>query len=134
MKINQLANIQVLDARTVTIKPYDRNLISEVAKSINNSNLKVNPQVNPDNIKIIFQPPTEENRKLNVKNAKQYYEQAKTKIKNIRQDVRKKYKSIDGLSEDLIRNFDEELDKITKLYNSKLEKIFNDKEEELMKI
>ena len=59
MKLNQLANIQVINATKVLIKPYDRNLIQEILKGIVKANLNVNPVPNPDSISINFPPPTE---------------------------------------------------------------------------
>jgi ribosome recycling factor len=94
----------------------------------------VNPQVNPDNIRINFPAPTEDSRKQNVKKAKEILEQCKTKIKNIRQDCKKMYEKLEGISEDVIHGFNDELDKITKKYNLEVESIFEHKQVELLKI
>ncbi|MDR3330324.1 MAG: ribosome recycling factor [Mycoplasmataceae bacterium] len=135
MSLNQIANLQIVDARQILIKPYDRAQNHDIAKAITASPLNVNPQVNADNIRLIFPSQTEENRKQNVKKAKEILEVAKTKLRNVRKEVQDQYKKVkDTVSEDLIRYFEEELNKITKEYNNKLEDTFNHKEQELMKI
>jgi ribosome recycling factor len=135
MSLNQISNLQIVDARQILIKPYDRSQIHDIAKAITASPLNVNPQVNADNIRLLFPSQTEENRKQNVKKAKETLEVAKTKLRNVRKEIQDQYKKVkDTVSEDLIRFFEEELNKITKEYNNKLEDTFNKKEQELMKI
>jgi ribosome recycling factor len=135
MSLNQISNLQIVDARQILIKPYDRSQIHDIAKAITASPLNVNPQVNADNIRLLFPSQTEENRKQNVKKAKETLEIAKTKLRNVRKEIQDQYKKVkDTVSEDLIRYFEEELNKITKEYNNKLEDTFNKKEQELMKI
>ncbi len=132
MKLNQVSNIQIVNATQVLIKPYDKSQIQEILKGISNANLNINPIVNPDSIRINFPAQTEENRKDNVKQAKKKLEDAKIKIREIREYVKNKYKNLDNVSEDLIHYFDDELNKITKKYNDKLETIYLTKEKELM--
>jgi ribosome recycling factor len=135
MSLNQIANLQIVDARQILIKPYDRNQTRDIAKAITASPLNVNPQVNPDNIRLIFPSQTEENRLQNVKKAKEILEISKSKLRNVRKDVQDQYKKVkDSVSEDLIRYFEEELNKITKVYNTRLEEVFSKKEQELMHI
>ncbi len=132
MKLNQVANIQIVNATQVIIKPYDKSQTQEILKGITVANLNVNPIVNPDSIRINFPPQTEESRKASVKQAKKLLEDAKIKIRSVRQDVQAMYKKLDSVSEDLIRYFEDELNKITKKYNSDLESRYNAKEKELM--
>ena len=132
MKLNQVANIQIMNATQVLIKPYDRSLIQEILKGIAKANLNVNPIANPDSVRINFPAQTEEGRKMNVKKAKQVLEQSKIKIRDIRKDIQLAYKKLDNVSEDLIHYFEDELNKITKKYNSQLESLFENKEKELM--
>ncbi|MDE7433900.1 MAG: ribosome recycling factor [Mycoplasmoidaceae bacterium] len=134
MNLNQLANLQIVDARQILVKPYDRSQIHEIAKAIAAINLGVNPQVNPDNIRLIFPAQTEENRIQNVKKAKAVLEQTKEKIREIRKDIQATYKKLTGISEDVIHYFEEELNKLTKKYNNDIEAIFANKEKELMTI
>jgi ribosome recycling factor len=134
MNLNQVANMQIVDARQILIKPYDRNQMHDIAKAITSSPLGVSPQVNADNIRIIFPSQTEENRKQNVKKAKEILEQSKQKMRDARKDVQNMYKKLDGVSDDLIHYFETELNNITKVYNNKLEDNFAKKEKELMTI
>jgi ribosome recycling factor len=135
MNLNQLSNMQIVDARQILIKPYDRSQLHDIAKAITASPLNISPQVNADNIRLIFPSQTEENRKQSVKKAKEILELSKQKLRDVRKDVQDIYKKIkDTVSEDLIRHFEDELNKITKTYNNKLEDIFNRKEKELMTI
>lgn len=132
MPLNQVSNIQIVNATQVVIKPYDRSQAQEILKGINKANLNVTPILNPDCIRINFPAQTEENRKDNVKKAKQLLEQAKIRIRDVRKDVQTMYKKLDDVSEDLIHYFEDELNKITKKYNSDLENIYSKKEKELM--
>jgi ribosome recycling factor len=134
MSLNQIANLQIVDARQILIKPYDHGQIHDIAKAITNSPLNISPQVNADNIRIMFPSQTEENRLNNVKKAKEILEVSKQKLRNIRKEVQDQYKKLQGVSEDLIHYFENELNNITKQYNNKLETIFNNKQQELMKI
>jgi ribosome recycling factor len=135
MNLNQIANLQIVDARQILIKPYDRSQIHDIAKAITASVLNINPQINPDSIRLIFPTQTEENRRENVKKAKEILEVAKNKLRNVRKNVQDQYKKIKNIvSEDLIRYFEEELNKLTKIYNGKLESIYLKKEEELMRL
>ncbi|MDR3163618.1 MAG: ribosome recycling factor [Mycoplasmataceae bacterium] len=134
LSLNQVANLQIIDARQILIKPYDPNQTQDIAKAIATSQLNLNPQINSDNIRLIFPTQTEENRKENVKKAKEVIEQAKQKIRDVRKHVQNKYKNLDKVSDDLIRYFEDELNKITKVYNGKLENLFTHKEQELMKV
>ena len=131
-KLNQVANIQILNATQVVIKPYDRSLIQEILKGIAKANLNVNPIANPDSIRINFPSQTEEARRENVKKAKQVLEQSKIKIRDIRKDIQSAYKKLDNISEDVIHYFEDELNKVTKKYNSQLENLFANKKKELM--
>jgi ribosome recycling factor len=134
MNLNQIANLQIIDARQILIKPYDRSQNTAIAKAILASNLNINPQVNPDSIRLIFPAQTEESRKINVKKCKEHLENAKQSLRDVRKQVQNKYKGLKDVSEDTIHYFEDELNKITKTYNNKLEDIFSRKEQELMKL
>lgn len=128
----QLANISSIDARQLLIKPYDPNLLKEVAKAIGESEHHVNPQINGDSIRVVFPPLTEETRKESVKKAKICLEQAKIKIRSIRQQIQAKYKKDNTLSKDLVRYFEDELNLATKDANKDIEQSFIKKEKDLM--
>lgn len=130
----QLANVSAVDARQLLIKPYDRSLIKDIAKALAESEFRVNPQVNPDCIRIIFAPLTEETRREAVKKAKEYFNTAKEKIRSVRQSVQAKYKKSAEVSDDDIRYYEDQLNKVTKTANTKLEEIFARKEKDLMSL
>ncbi len=120
LPLMQLANISSIDARQLLIKPYDHNLLKEVAKAIAESEYHVNPQINNDSIRVIFPPLTEQTR------------QAKIKIRNIRQQIQAKYKKDNSISKDLVRYFEDELNLVTKNANKDVEQAFIKKEKDLM--
>lgn len=132
MKLNEIANVHVSEGRTLIIKPYDKSLLHDINQQILKSNLGLTPQVDADLLRINFPPQTEEVRKNSVKKCKEFLENSKIGIRNIRNDVHKKYKSDKELREDELKHYENELDKITKLYNSKLEELFSKKEKDLM--
>jgi len=133
--LKHVASIQVIDARTVFIKPFDKNLINEISSSLIKSNLGVNPIPDIDYVKLSFPPMTEDGRRANVKKCKEILEQAKIKVRGIREDLRNNVKAQEGgVSEDLIVLLNNEIDKITKEKNLILEQMFNKKQEELLKI
>ena len=132
LPLMQLANISSIDARQLLIKPYDHNLLKEVAKAIAESEYHVNPQINSDSIRIIFPPLTEQTRKESVKKAKIYLEQAKIKIRNIRKQIQVKYRKDSSISKDLVHYFEDELNLITKNANADIEQAFIKKEKDLL--
>jgi ribosome recycling factor len=135
MPLNQVALIQILDAKTTLIKPFDKGLIKDIAAAVNKSTLGVNAIVDAEFVKISFPSITEETRIRNVKKCKEILEQSKVKIRKGREEVKALIKQAEATtSEDSIFYFNEELDKITKLANAKLEEIFAKKEQELLKV
>lgn len=132
--LNQLANIAIPEPRTLTIKAYDRSILKDIMTAINAANLGLNPQLDADLIRINFPAPTEETRKNLVKKAKQIVEDAKVKVRLIRQNLQDNFKKEPDVLEDDKKHFQTELDKITKEYNSKLENAFANKEKDIMTI
>lgn len=132
LPLNQVANIQVIDARQLLIKPYDKNQIKDINKSLSALNLSCSIQLNVDHLRISFAALTEETRKQNVKKAKEVFETGKIKIRNVRQGIQSQYKKDKDIGEDDLRYFEDELNKTTKTLNAKLEEIFAKKEHELM--
>lgn len=134
VKLNEIANVHVAEGRTLIVKPYDKSLLHEINQEILKSNLGLTPQVDADLLRINFPSQTEEARKNSVKKCKEILENAKIGIRNIRNDIHKKYKADKELREDEIKQYDTELDKTTKLYNSKLDELFSKKEKDLMSL
>lgn len=134
MPINQLANMQIIGARSIVITPFDKSVMKNISDAIVKSNIGVVPNLNDQNIQLNFPQMSEESRKTSVKSAKEIMENAKIKIRNIRQDIQNKYRKEVNVSEDTLRFYEDELNKITKKYNANLENIFKNKEVELLKI
>lgn len=134
MRIFELANLQVVDGKQILIKPYDKSVIHDINTAILKENLGLTPQVDSDCIRINFPTPTEESRKQSIKKVKEFVEQAKIGIRNVRKDLHTKIKNDKELREDELKSHEEELDKLTKNWNSQIDKHFADKEKELLTI
>ena len=134
MPINQIANINIPEPRSIVIKPYDKSTLKDIAAAINAANLGVNPQVDADLIRINFPAPTEESRKNLVKKAKEITEQTKVKIRLIRQEMQDLFKKEENVVDDDKKHFQNELDALTKKINGSIDELFSNKEKEIMKI
>ncbi len=132
--INQVANISVPDAMTISIQPWDRNAINAIEKAIVNSNLGFAPSNNGDNIILNVPPLTEERRRDLAKQAKSEAEQSKITVRNARQDGMKELKKIEGISEDLIKNAEIEIQELTDKYVKLCDENLKLKEADIMKI
>jgi ribosome recycling factor len=134
--ISQVANISTLDARTITVQPWERSLLNEIAKGIINSNLGFAPQNNGEVILINVPPLTEERRKEMVKKAKAEGEHAKIGIRNNRKDGIDMVKDLknDGLSEDIVKVAEIEVQNITNAFIKKVDDIIELKEKDIMTI
>ena len=113
--INQLANVSAMDARTLTIQPWEKNMLQPIERAIINANLGVTPQ-NDGNIIRLFMPPlTEERRKEFVKRAYGEGEQTRVAVRNIRRESMEQIKKLqkDGLSEDLTKDAEKTMQDIT---------------------
>ncbi|WP_031489146.1 ribosome recycling factor [Ureaplasma canigenitalium] len=132
--INQTANISVPEPRILMIKPYDKSIIKDIVTALNGSNLNINPQVDADAIRLTFQAPTEDMRKQLAKKAKQIGEEAKIRIRHIRQEIQDAFKKEQSSIEDDKKHFQNELDKLTKEINNKVDELVLHKEKEIMTI
>jgi ribosome recycling factor len=134
--IQQVANINTLDARTIVVQPWEKNMLNEIAKGIINSNLGLNPQNNGEQLMIAVPPLTEERRRDLVKKSKGEAEHAKVGIRNHRKDALDMLKDLkkDGLSEDLEKNAEEEIQKITNAYIKKVDDLLEIKEKDIMTV
>lgn len=134
--IAQVANISTMDARTLTVQPWERSILNDVAKGIINSNLGFAPQNNGEMLLINIPPLTEERRKEMVKRVKAEGEQAKVAIRNNRKDALDMIKSLknDGLSEDLAKDAETEVQNITNGGIKKIDELIEVKEKDVMTI
>ena len=134
--LNQIGNVSVMDARTVTIQPWEKNMLQPIERAIINANLGVTPQ-NDGNIIRLFMPPlTEERRKEFVKRAGGEGEQSKVAIRSIRRDAIEQIKRLqkDGLSEDEAKDAEKEIQEITDKNIALVEKHLAAKEKEIMAV
>ncbi len=137
MKIKDLATVSVPEARSLKINVWDANLISLVEKAISNSKLELNPITEGQFIRINLPELTAERRQEFAKNVRSLAEEAKIAIRNIRQDVMnnlKKSTSEGSISEDQIKDYQDQIQKVTDEYTNIINDMCKNKEIEIMQI
>ena len=135
--INQAANVNVMDARTLSITAWDRNMIGDIEKAILNSGLGLNPVTNGEVIRIPLPPLTEERRKDLTKIVRNEAEKARVAVRNIRRDANAHLKPLvkdKTLTEDDERKAESSVQKLTDDKIGEIEKVLESKEKELMEI
>ena len=134
--ISQVANISLLDARTISIQPWERNMLAPIERSILMANIGVTPQNDGVLIRLFMPPLTEERRKEMVKKSFAEGEQGKIAIRNIRRDAIEQIKKMqkDGLSEDAAKDAEAAIQEQTDKFISVLEKHLVIKEKEIMTV
>lgn len=133
--LSQVATVSIPEARMVVIQPWDKNLITEIEKAILKSELGLNPSNDGKVIRIAIPPLTADRRKELVKQAKNIAEQHRVSIRNIRRDGNDELKKLqkDGtLTEDDLKTKEDELQKSTDKFIQDINKIFEEKEKEIM--
>ena len=134
--MNQVANVSSTDARTLSIQPWEKNMLQPIERAIINANLGVTPQNDGITIRIFMPPLTEERRREFVKRANGEGEQAKVAIRSIRRVAIEEIKKLqkDGMSEDLTKDAEKEIQDLTDQYISTVEKHLSAKEKEIMSV
>lgn len=134
--LNQVATVSVPDARTITIKPWDRKQIQDVEKGIMDSDVGITPENNGEMVILHLPQPTEERRKELVKQCNKLGEQTKVQIRGIRSDFKDKLKKAvkDGLSEDVGKDAENELQKLHDKYVKQVDDTLAEKQKEIMTI
>ena len=134
--ISQVANINIMDARTISIQPWEKSTLQLIERAIIASNIGLNPQNDGINIRLYLPPLTEERRKELVKKSGVEAEHSKVAIRNIRRDAIEEVKRLqkDGLSEDLAKDSEKEIQDITDRYIVLVEKHLAAKEKDVMAI
>lgn len=135
--LNQVANITVIDARTLGVAPWEKNMVQAVEKAILTSDLGLNPATSGDIIRIPLPPLTEERRRDLIKVVKAEVENAKIAVRNIRRDVNNSFKDelkAKTITEDDDRKAQDRVQKITNSIIADIDKISQSKEAELMEI
>ncbi len=132
--LNQVANVSVPDAMTISIQPWDRSAVGAIEKAIINSNLGFAPSNNGDTIILNVPPLTEERRRDLAKQAKGESDQTKITVRNARQDGMKELKKLDGVSEDLIKDMENQIQDMTDSYVKLCDEHLKTKEADIMKV
>jgi len=131
--LSQVSNINTPDARTLSVQPWEKNMLSEIETAIMNANLGFNPMNNGEVVIINVPPLTEERRIQLVKQAKAEAEEAKISVRSARQEANKEIKNL-GISEDLEKNAEIDIQEMTNTYTEKIDSILHVKEAEIMKV
>lgn len=134
--LQQVANVNTMDARTITVQPWEKSMLDEIMRGIINANLGFAPQSNGESLLISVPPLTEERRRDLVKRAKAEGENAKVAIRNNRKDAMDMIKALkeDGLSEDMQKDAESEVQSITNSSSSKIDDLIKVKEADIMTI
>ena len=132
--LNQVANVMIPDAMTISIQPWDKSAIGPIEKAIINSNLGFAPSNNGENIILNVPPLTEERRRELAKQAKAEAEATKITVRNARHDFFYFLIKIEGVSEDLIKGAEADIQELTDKYVKLCDDHFKVKEGEIMKV
>ena len=134
--LNQVGNISVLDARTISIQPWEKSMLQAIEKGIMVANIGITPQNDGNIIRLFFPPLTEERRKEMVKRCNGEGENAKVSIRNIRRDAIEQIKKLqkDGTSEDACKDAETDTQNETDKYIALVDKHLQAKEKEIMAV
>lgn len=134
--LSQVSNISTPDAKTIAIQPWEKAMIPVIEKAIIDSNLGLNPDNNGETVRLFIPPVTEERRKELVKQVKGEGEDAKISIRNSRRDANDALKKLvkDGLSEDLEKDAEADVQKMTDTYGKKVDELVSAKEKEVLTV
>lgn len=134
--IDQVGNISVMDARTISIQPWEKNMLQPIERAIIAANIGINPQNDGNIIRLFLPPLTEERRKEMVKRCNGEGEQAKVAVRSVRRDGIEHIKKLqkDGLSEDQAKDAETEIQEMTDKFISLVEKHLEAKEKEIMSV
>uniref|UniRef100_A0A7V4JPL4 Ribosome-recycling factor n=1 Tax=Thermodesulfobacterium geofontis TaxID=1295609 RepID=A0A7V4JPL4_9BACT len=135
MPIPQIATVNVVEGKMLVIQPWDINLVKDIEKAIQKSDLGINPTSDGKTIKLVIPPLTEERRKELIKVASKLAEEARIAIRNIRRDVLEKFKTAKKkgeISEDDYLQLEKKVQKLTDEYIEKINIALKEKESEIL--
>ena len=135
--INQVAQVGVGDAHTLTVQPWEKNMVKVVEKAIRDSDLGLNPATSGDVIRIPLPPLTEERRRELSKIVKGFGEDAKVAVRNLRRDANGQIERLEKdkeISEDDQRRLETDIQKLTDRYVAEIAKVITEKEKEIMTV
>ncbi len=135
--VNQVANVNLLDARTIGVQPWEKTMLVKVEKAIRDSDLGLNPATMGDTIRVPMPALTEERRKDLIKVVRSEAENARVAIRNLRRDANNHLKDAvkaKEISEDDERRAEEDIQKLTDRYVAEVDKLLAEKEKDLMQV
>ena len=134
--IQQVGNISVPEARMIVIQPWEKSMLKAIEKAILTSDIGINPTNDGTSIRLVFPELTEDRRKELAKDVKKKGEEAKVAVRNVRRDGNVAFKKLKGteISEDEIKDLEDELQKITDKYVAKIDKMVEAKSKEIMTV
>jgi len=136
-QVSQVANITLIDARTIGVQPWEKKMVGAIEKAIRESDLGLNPATQGDLIRVPTPPLTEERRKEMVKLVKTEAEDAKIAVRNIRRDANEGLKKLlkdKAISEDDERRAQEDVQKLTDRFVAEIDKLVAEKEKEVLTV
>lgn len=135
--LSQVASVMATDAVTISITPWEKKIMKDIERAIQEANIGVNPNNDGESIKLFFPPMTVEQRQESAKSAKAMGEKAKIAIRNTRKDANDKIKKLEKdktISEDLVKKGEAEVQKITDDFIKTVDELVKQKETELLKV
>ncbi|WP_420154371.1 ribosome recycling factor [Siphonobacter sp.] len=134
--LQNVASVTTPDARTITVKPFEKKMVNDIDRAIRNANLGFSPANDGELLRISIPPLTEERRRDLVKRVKVEIETAKVNIRNARQDANNSIKKLtkEGVSEDEVKQGEERVQKLTDQYIVKIDQVFTAKEIDIMSV
>lgn len=135
--LQQVANVSVPEPRLIQIQPWEASMVKEIEKAIQTSDVGINPTNDGKVIRLVFPELTEERRKELAKDVKKKGENAKVAVRNIRRDANDSFKKLSkesDISEDEIKELEDDVQKLTDKYISKIDSAVDEKTEEILKV
>ena len=132
--VSQVATIIVPDAKTIMIQPWEKNMLREIEKAVQNSSIGITPENNGEHIRLGIPPITEDRRRELVRMARTELETAKVNIRNIRKDANNSVRRVENVSEDLAKEYEENIQGLTDKFIARCEAIMAQKEKDIMTV
>lgn len=134
--LTQVASVNTPDARTLVVKPWEKGMLREIERALINSDLGLNPQNDGEIIRLSVPPLTEERRMDLAKKAKAECENGKVRLRTIRKDTNGELKKLlkDGASEDMIKDAEDTVQKLTDAHSTKLDDLYTKKEKDILTV
>lgn len=135
--VRQMANVTVQDGTTLAIQPFDKGTLADIEKAIAKADIGITPNNDGITIRLTFPQPTEDRRKELVKDVKKAGEDGKVAIRNVRRDMTdglKKSEKEDSLSEDQVKDYQDDIQKLTDKYTKEIDSLVSEKEKEVMTV